>query len=335
MKIKRVLLPIIGALLVACDRPASVAPAVLTTSPVMAPLPVMSDGPISPIPADLRFDAAKVTLGRALFSDPRLSSNNSISCAHCHPLDRYGMDGLSRSLGIEGRQGTMNAPTVYNSGFNFRQFWDGRVATLEEQVDSPLTHPDEMNSAWPDVLSKLNADPAIRDMAQHAFGRQLDADGVRGALAEFQRSLITPDAPFDRYLRGDEQALDPRAREGWRLFRDLGCISCHQGVNIGGNMYSRLGQFDSYFTHRAPEQRDFGRYNITGNEEDMYKFRVPSLRNVARTAPYFHDGGVATLPEAVERIASSQLGVKLSDEERDLIVAFLESLTGRLPDPTP
>jgi len=327
MKLTALLLPATLLLLAACDRVEPV-----TTPVAVASLPLTSDAPITPIPADLPFDGDKAALGRALFSDPRLSRNDTISCAHCHPLDRYGMDGLPRSIGIEGREGTMNAPTVYNSRFNFRQFWDGRAATLEEQVDGPLTHPAEMDAAWPDVLAKLNVDPAIRAQAQRAFGKPLDADSVRGALAEFQRTLITPDAPFDRYLRGEEQALDARALEGWRLFRELGCISCHQGVNIGGNMYSKLGQFDSYFTHRAPEQRDFGRFNLTGLEDDRFKFRVPSLRNVARTAPFFHDGGVATLPEAVERIARSQLGVQLSGAERDLIVAFLESLTGRLPD---
>lgn len=313
-------------LIAACDRSPAVAPANFVVSPVV------SAGPITPIPVDLNIPADQVALGKVLFSDPRLSRDNTISCAHCHPLDRYGTDGLPLSFGIDGRVGKLNAPTVYNSAFIFRQFWDGRAASLEEQVDGPLTHPNEMGSAWPEVLSKLNADPSIRNLAQQAFGKALDADGVRSALASFQRSLITPDAPFDRFLRGDEQALDPRAREGWRLFREIGCISCHQGVNVGGNMYSRLGQFDTYFTHREPEQVDFGRFNLTGNEEDRFKFKVPSLRNVAQTAPYFHDGAVVTLPEAVERIARSQLGLKLSPEERDLLVAFLESLTGQLPE---
>lgn len=335
MKLKRALLPLLCALLVACDRPAPVSTSVTPVAAGDTAAALSDDLPIAPIPTDLELDAAKVALGRALFSDRRLSRDDTISCSHCHPLERYGMDNLPRSFGIEGRQGRMNAPTVYNSGFNFRQFWDGRADSLEAQVDGPLTHPDEMGASWPAVLAKLNADASLSAMAQTAYRKPLDADVVRGALAEFQRSLITPDAPFDRYLRGDTQALDARALEGWRLFRELGCVSCHQGVNIGGNMYSRLGQFDSYFTHRAPEQNDFGRFNLTGKEEDRFKFKVPGLRNVARTAPYFHDGGVATLPEAVVRIARSQLGVQLNDEERDLIVAFLESLTGSLPAPAP
>lgn len=335
MKLNRVFLPVFCLLLAACDRPPSEAEAGQLALEKIAALPVINDAPISPIPPDQDLDPAAVALGGALFVDVRLSANDTISCAHCHPLDRYGMDGLPRSFGIEGRQGKMNAPTVFNSTFSFRQFWDGRVATLEEQVDGPLTHPDEMGATWPQVLAKLNADAGLRRMAQTAYGRPFDADVVRAALAEFQRSLTTPDAPFDRYLRGDEQALGPAAREGWRLFRELGCISCHQGVNIGGNMYSRLGQFDTYFTHRAPETSDYGRFNLTGKEDDRFKFRVPSLRNVARTAPYFHDGGVATLPEAVERIARSQLGLHLSVDERDHLVAFLESLTGRMPDLKP
>lgn len=329
----RLLLPVCCLLLSACEPSPSgqrvSSPAADATSLIT------SDDPITPIPTDLPFDADKVALGRALFADRRLSRDDSISCAHCHPLERYGMDGLARSVGIDGREGKMNAPTVFNSRFNFRQFWDGRATSLEEQVDGPLTHPNEMGSNWPEVLAKLNADTGLVTMAKQAFGKTLDADVVRSALAEFQRTLITPDAPFDRYLRGEEQAISDQAREGWRLFRDLGCISCHQGVNIGGNMYSRLGQFDSYFTHREPEQADFGRYNITGEEDDRFRFKVPSLRNVARTAPYFHDGGVATLPEAVERIARSQLGVQLSPAERVLIVEFLESLTAPLPAPAP
>lgn len=328
MRLTLLLLPC-ALLLTSCEEPVPAAPAV----PV--PAQTLAEGPITPIPTDLPVDPDKAALGRALFHDPRLSRNDSIACAHCHPLDRYGMDGQVTSTGIDGRRGSLNTPSVYNSRLNFRQFWDGRAASLEEQVDGPLTHPAEMDSNWPAALAKLGADPALQAMARQAFGREIDADVVRGALAAFQETLITPDAPFDRYLRGDTQALDARAREGWRLFRELGCVSCHQGSNIGGNMYARLGLFDSYFSERNPQPTDLGRYNVTGKEADRYKFKVPSLRNVARTAPYFHDGGVATLPQAVEMIASTQLGLQLSTEERDLLVAFLESLTGRLPEGTP
>lgn len=321
------LLPfLILPLLAACDAPPA------PSSVAVAPRPLAGDGAITPIvPAD-SLDDDKVTLGKALFSDPRLSRNDTISCAHCHPLDRYGTDGLPTSFGIDGRQGTLNAPTVFNSSFNFRQFWDGRAPTLEAQVDGPLTHPDEMDSSWAQALPKLNRDPELLKLAQSAYGKALDADAVRDALATFQRSLTTPDSPFDRYLRGDEKAIDARAREGWRLFRELGCVSCHQGTNIGGNMYSRLGQFDDYFTLRPPKPSDLGRYNVTGREEDRFRFKVPSLRNVAQTAPYFHDGSIATLPEAVERIARSQLGLQLRPGETELIVAFLESLTAPLPE---
>lgn len=327
MLVFRFALVLILPLLSACEKTP------LPPLPAVPSLSIASAGPITPLPEKVEFNADQAALGRMLFSDPRLSRNNSIACAHCHPLDRYGTDGLPQSVGIDGRTGTMNAPTVYNSAYNFRQFWNGRAASLEAQVNGPLTHPDEMDSNWSDVLSKLNDDKAIRLLTEQAFGKSsLDADSVRSALAAFQRSLITPNAAFDRYLRGETQALTPSAQEGWRLFQEIGCISCHQGVNIGGNMYSRLGQFETYFTHREPEVRDFGRYNLTGKEEDRFKFKVPSLRNVAQTAPYFHDGAVATLPEAVERIARSQLGVQLSPEQRAAIVAFLESLTGQLPE---
>jgi cytochrome c peroxidase len=317
------------ALLGACGRSDSDPPAAIAFAPLG------SEQAVTPIPNDLRFDPNVVGLGRALFTDPRLSRNGTISCSHCHALDRYGVDGLPRSVGIDGRRGSMNAPTVYNSGFNFRQFWDGRAGSLEEQVDGPLGNPAEMDTDWPTVLAKLNGDSSIQSLARRAFGRPLDAAGARSALAEFERSLTTPDAPFDRYLRGDEQAIDARAREGWRLFSELGCVSCHQGVNVGGNMYARIGEFNDRFTRTAKDASHFGRFNVTGREEDRFTFKVPSLRNVARTAPYFHDGSVATLAEAVDRMALSQLGLKLGDKERDLIVAFLESLTGRPPGAAP
>jgi cytochrome c peroxidase len=297
------------------------------------PLLVEPEGPITPLPLTLNSDPKKVALGHRLFLERRLSRDDTIACVHCHALDRYGVDQLPRSFGMDQREGFLNAPSVFNSQFNFRQFWDGRAKTLEEQVDGPLHAPHEMDSSWTQVLEKLSPDKALQTLSIQAYGRPLDPEIIRSALAHFQRTLITPDAPFDRYLRGDKQAMRPEAIEGWKLFQTLGCISCHQGINVGGNMFARLGVMEDYFAGRTLNTADFGLFNHTGQEEDRFRFKVPSLRNVAMTAPYFHDGHVATLEEAVEVMVRAQLGLRINAYERDRIVAFLEALTGVLPAP--
>lgn len=295
-----------------------------------APFHIAQDfGPVQPLPQSLDLDADQVELGRRLFHDVRLSVDGTVSCASCHALDRYGVDGLPVSRGVQGRRGEVNAPTVYNSGFNFRQFWDGRAASLEEQAGGPIENPVEMAASWPQLLARLERDDGLRALANRAYGRRLDQAMVRAALATFERSLITPGAPFDRYLRGDAAALDERARLGWQRFRDLGCIACHQGINLGGNMYATLGAMGDYFGGRPATRADLGLFNLTGREGDRHKFKVPGLRNVAETAPYFHDGRIATLDEAVEVMARLQLGLDLAEEDRDSLVAFLNSLTGR------
>lgn len=290
-----------------------------------------TQGPVQPLPRQVNLDPGKVELGHRLFLDKRLSHDNSIACASCHALERYGMDGRTVSTGIGDHQGFINAPTVYNAGFNFRQFWDGRAATLEEQAGSPITNALEMGSTWPEVLSKLAQDKDIQTLSQKAYGRPLDEQVVRDAIATFERSLITPDSPFDRYLRGEQTALTPQQKDGWKLFRGLGCVSCHQGINLGGNMYSDLGVMNNYFAGRKPSEADWGLYNQTGREEDKFKFKVPGLRNVEMTGPYYHDGNVKTLEAAVSLMAHTQLGVALPQKERDDVVAFLKSLTGKLP----
>jgi cytochrome c peroxidase len=270
-------------------------------------------------------------LGRRLFLDKRLSHDNTLSCAACHALENYGVDRLPVSVGIQGKQGAVNAPTVYNSGYNFRQFWDGRALTLEEQVGGPLENPVEMASNWPEALGKIGQDAALQDLSRAAYGRKLDEAAVRDAIAGFERTLITPNAPFDRFLRGDKTALSPEAEKGWQLFRGLGCSSCHQGINLGGNMYATLGVMEDYFAGRTETKADQGLFNRTKREEDRHKFKVPSLRNVAMTGPYFHDGATATLEAAVDTMARTQLGLQLSDADRGRLVAFLKSLTGQLP----
>ncbi|MFZ2541996.1 MAG: cytochrome-c peroxidase [Gallionella sp.] len=285
--------------------------------------------PITPIPLDLKLDARKVALGGRLFHDPQLSSDNTISCAHCHNLANGGMDSLPRPFGIGGQEGNINVPTVFNSGFNFRQFWNGRAASLEDQIDFPLNNPLEMDSNWGEVTGKLEHDENYRRDFAAIYPEGIQPSTVKDAIATFERSLITPNGKFDRFLRGEKEALDKEELAGYKLFKSLGCISCHQGRNVGGNMYEKLGLLKNYFEHRGNVQvMDYGRYNVTQIEEHRYEFRVPSLRNVALTAPYFHDASASTLEQAVAVMAEYQLGVNLSKDEIDKIVRFLNTLTG-------
>jgi len=298
-------------------------------SPQLSVEPAAKQEPITPIPLKLQLDSRKVALGRRLFHDPPPSSDNTISCASCHNLANGGMDSLPRSFGIGGKQGNINAPTVFNSGFNASQFWDGRATTLEEQVDFPMQHTCEMGSTWADVIAKLEQDAAYRRDFSVIYTEGINQSAVRNAIATFERSLITPNSKFDRFLRGDKNALDEQELAGYELFKNLGCISCHQGMNVGGNMYEKIGLFGDYFAHRGNMQEiDYGRYNVTKNEEHRYEFRVPPLRNVALTAPYFHDASAGTLEQAVRVMGKYQLGVDMSKDEIARIVKFLGTLTG-------
>lgn len=284
---------------------------------------------ITPIPLSIKLDERKVVLGRRLFHDPRLSADNTISCAHCHNLSNGGMDSLPRSFGIGGKVGEINSPTIFNSGFNATQFWDGHAETLEDQVDFPMLHTCEMGATWDDVVAKIKHDHEYTENFEEIYPQGIDQASIRNAIATFEESLITPNSRFDRYLRGEQKVLNKEELAGFELFKNLGCISCHQGMNLGGNMFEKFGLFDDYFAKRGNIQTaDYGRYNITGHPEDKYEFRVPPLRNIALTAPYFHDGSAATLNDAVAIMGQYQLGVKLRDDEVDKIVRFLHTLTG-------
>jgi len=298
---------------------------------ISGPVVVSASGlePITPIPLDLKLDVRKVALGKRLFHDPQLSHGGTISCAHCHNLANGGMDSLPRSIGVAGSEINVNTPTVFNSGFNFRQFWDGRVATLEDHIDFESKNPCEMGSNWDEVIAKLDKDAAYRRDFGIIYPGGISNIAIKDVIATFERSLTTPNGKFDRFLRGDKNALSGDELAGYELFKSLGCISCHQGQNVGGNMYEKLGIVDDYFAHRGNVQKvDFGRYNVTGIEEQRFEFRVPSLRNVALTAPYFHDASAATLEQAVAIMAKYQLGVDLSRDEIARIVKFLKTLTG-------
>lgn len=285
--------------------------------------------PITPIPIALNLDARKVSLGRRLFYDPLFSRGNTIACAHCHNLATGGVDGLQHTTSVDGKEGKINTLTVFNSGYNFRLFWDGRAATLEEQIEFPMPHASGMDSTWPEIIAKLESDTAYRRDFPAIYQEGIEPQSVKNAIATFERSLTTPDSRFDLYLRGDTHVLDRDELAGYELFKNLGCISCHQGRNVGGNMYEKLGLVENYFESRGLVQEvDFGRYNVTGKETDRFEFRVPSLRNVALTAPYFHDASAATLEHAVATMAKYQLGIDLSGEEITRIVKFLNTLTG-------
>lgn len=292
--------------------------------------PVFSGEPLRALPSldELALDQQKVNLGQRLFSDKRLSRDDTVSCASCHNLNKGGVDGLQHSVGIEGQKGDINAPTIFNTAYNFRLFWDGRANSLEEQVSGPVHHPKEMGSSWAEILSKLEQDAALIEDFEAVFNEKLSPAQIESVIAEFQRSLITP-SRFDRYLQGDETAITEPELLGYKKFKSYGCVACHQGVNVGGNMFQKFGVMGDYFAGADTTSKvDLGRFNVTGREADKHVFKVPSLRNIALTAPYFHNGIVKTLPEAVDVMFKFQLGRPAPAEDKAAIVAFLQTLTG-------
>lgn len=290
-----------------------------------------SNEPIQPIEPFANLNPRKIDLGRKLFYDPRFSHDNRLSCASCHDLQAGGTDRRTRSIGINGAVGVINAPTVFNSGFNFSQFWDGRAPTLESQIDVPIQNKIEMDATWPEVIGKLQASPEYVQLFRQIYGDDINREHIKDSIAEFERSLSTPNSRFDRYLRHDSGALNSREQQGYKLFKSFGCASCHQGMNIGGNMYQKFGVMAPYFSDRGHlTKADQGRFNVTGDPKDIYMFKVPSLRNVELTPPYFHDGNAATLADAVRMMAKYQLGRHLTADETELIVEFLKTLTGEL-----
>jgi cytochrome c peroxidase len=302
----------------------------LLALPVFAQAVLSGNEPITPLPSlqSLNLDERKVKLGDSLFNDVRLSENNSISCSSCHQIGLGGADGRKTSVGIYGQIGPINAPTVLNSGFNFRQFWDGRAKSLEDQIDGVVHNPKEFASKWPEIIDKLRKDTSMLGRFRELYPDGLTEKNAKNAIATFERSLVTP-SRFDRFLLGDEKAISIEEGKGYQLFKQYGCVACHQGVNVGGNMYQKFGVFSRYFEKRGDiTPADGGRFNVTNREEDRHVFKVPSLRNVALTAPYFHDASAATLDEAVNVMFINQIGRVAPEENRRLIVKFLQSLTG-------
>ena len=302
----------------------------LPVAQLSAPASII-DQPIVPITTVSDVDPKKAALGNRLFHDPQLSGNNKISCASCHNPDLGGADGRAKSLGFEEQLSALNAPTVWNSSLNFRQFWDGRAATLEAQIDEPILNPKEMNSSWPSIVSKLTQNNDYVSAFRQLYPTGIQSDSIRDAIAAYERTLVTPNSRFDQYLLGNQSAVTASEKAGYDLFKDYGCVACHQGVNVGGNMFQRLGVMQDFFKARGDIQTaDLGRMNISGRLRDRYVFKVPSLRNVELTAPYLHDGSVESLAETIGIMGRYQLGREIPPEDVNLLVQFLRTLTGEV-----
>jgi cytochrome c peroxidase len=313
--------------LAACNREPAPAPAPELTLRDRADLLL---DPIEPV-AGLSPD--RVALGARLYHDPNLSGDGTVSCATCHSIADGGDDGAPTSSGIGGQLGPINSPTTLNSHLNFVQFWDGRAGSLEEQAAGPVANPLEMGSSIDNAVAYLRSEPSYVESFNELFDGTIDEATVTTAIADFERSLTTPNSPFDRWLIGVDDAMSDEAIAGLELFLDSGCTGCHRGAGLGGLSYEKLGAVHDYFERRGGEltDADHGRFNVTQNETDRHRFKVPLLRNIALTAPYFHDASATTLGDAVQTMAWVQLGRELTDEQTAQLVAFLDALTGEIP----
>ena len=287
--------------------------------------------PVRPIAQSVSVDERKMKLGDMLYHDARLSADNTVSCASCHSLSTAGVDNKQYSEGVEGQKGGVNAPTTFNAVYNFVQFWDGRAATLAEQAAGPPLNPVEMASkSFDEIVAKLEKDKAMKQAFDEIYPDGITEANITNAIEEFERTLITPNAPFDAYLLGNEGAISAQAKQGYELFKKYDCATCHVGPNLGGESYELMGLRNHYFAERGMEltAEDDGRYKQTQQERDRHRFKVPGLRNVALTWPYYHDGTRTTLADAVRDMGKYQSGVELNEQQVDDIVAFLNTLTG-------
>lgn len=290
---------------------------------------VSANEPIQPIKAAKVKNADMVELGKMLFFDPRLSKSGFISCNSCHNLSMGGTDNIPTSIGHAWQQGPINAPTVLNASMNLAQFWDGRAKDLKEQAGGPIANPGEMASTHKVAVEVLQSIPQYRAHFEKAFGSdQVDIDRATSAIAAFEETLVTPGSRFDKWLEGDKKALNQQEMEGYELFKSSGCAGCHNGPAVGGALYQKFGVHHPYKTASKAE----GRKAVTGKETDLNVFKVPTLRNIELTYPYFHDGAAATLEDAVKTMGKVQLDRDFNKKEIDSIVAFLKTLTGEQPD---
>ena len=280
--------------------------------------------PITPLPLKVKVDVKKAELGKELFFDSILSIDNTVSCSTCHDLQNGGDDGLPHSFGVNGQEGDINAPTVYNAVYNFRQQWNGQAKDLKQQAYNPIQNPVEMGNNFKNLINTMNKTP-YKEKFETIYKDGVTKDNIADAIAEYEKTLTTPNSPFDRYLRGDKTAITKKQKEGYELFKSRGCIACHHGINIGGNLYNKFGVV------RNAKSKRLGRYEVTKKEIDKYYFKVPSLRNISMTAPYLHDGRFQTMDEVVKFMSLYQLGHFITQDEVDKIVAFFHSLKGNIP----
>ena len=293
--------------------------------------PERRDEPIQPLPSALHVDTKKAALGQKLFNDVRLSGDESMSCASCHDFAKAGTDGLMIAQGVYDLNSGLNTPTVFNAVFNFRQYWNGRAADVQEAAALAPVDPTMMGSkGWDLILAKLRLDEALTNEYKHAFGpSSWTKENVTAALAEFQKTLVTPDSRFDQWLKGKDDALTAEELKGYQRFKDYRCTSCHVGQNVGGQSLEYMDLKRDYFADRGhPMARDEGYKAVTGRQEDLRRFKVAGLRNVELTAPYLHDGTAQTLSRAVDVMGTYLSGISIDEEDNALIVAFLRTLTG-------
>lgn len=308
----------------------------MTLNPLIAALvaaipcaSALAEEPITPILPAQEINLAQAELGKKLYFDPRLSKSGFISCNSCHNLSMGGTDNLKTSIGDHWQQGPINAPTVLNSSLNVAQFWDGRAADLKAQAGGPIANPGEMAFTHTLAVDMLKSIPGYVKEFKLVFGSDdIDIDMITDAIAEFEKTLVTPNSPFDQWLLGDKNALSPDALAGYKVFKDSGCTACHNGSAAGGNTFQKMGIVEPYQSTSPVE----GLAAVTGQDADRFKFKVPTLRNVEMTYPYFHDGEAETLTEAVDIMGRLQLGKKFTDQENAQVVAFLKSLTGDQPN---
>jgi cytochrome c peroxidase len=298
----------------------------------------------APAPANNPQSEAKIELGKMLYFDPRLSQNGVISCNSCHNVMSGGDDNRPHSIGVKDQRGGRGAPTVWNAAFQSVQFWDGRAPSLEEQAKGPVTNPIEMGMAdWDTVVKTLKAIPGYAPLFAKAFDNDtVTVDNVVNAIAAYERTLITPNSPFDKYVKGDKTAMTEQQIKGMEAFEKTGCTACHSGANFSGpkmpmgtGFFMKFPTFaDNDYAKKYNFAEDLGKYTVTQKEADKNMWRIPTLRNIALTAPYFHNGTVTTLEEAVKVMAKVQLNKDLSDEQVKDITAFLNALTGEFPKQT-
>ncbi len=286
---------------------------------------------VQPLPDALPTDPVKVALGELLYHDKRLSKDNTISCASCHALDKGGTDNQSFSPGVGGQLGGVNAPTSFNAVFNINQFWDGRAADLQAQAGGPPLNPVEMASAsWEEVIEKLKQDPVLTEKFLAVYPDGYSGENICNAIAEYEKTLITPNSRFDKFLKGDKNALTPDEQKGYQLFLANNCATCHAGPSMGGQSFEYLDLKDDFFAGRQTNDGDKGLAAFSKQDKDLKRFKVPTLRNVALTAPYFHNASQATLEDAVRSMMKYQVGKPATDEEIKLMCDFLRTLTGEL-----